>query len=564
MTYYDNWHKVNTVIADYYRLLGVSRSASKAEIKKAHMKLVTKFHPDKCPDKVVAQGVTAHANAAKDVLLDVVQKDHYDEALKAYKVHLDNFEFYPDSPKHKGKCDPIIKEVSLHDKATKLLSDYKYSLPELVDKITNNDLLEVLRVLLQNKQQPETALKFTAKIDSAPFLALKAGLTVDKAMQFKTEIQTQALKLLQNSSKNFAQDAQIKFALLVSDAGKLEAIKLVLQNGQDPADVAKFVGQVHGVELKVLGAGFSVTQAIQFKLLKQFDALKELKTYSKKYDADAQVKYALLVKDDGKMEALKFVLKKGQNPEDVSKFSGKVGGVELKVLADGFTVSQAMKITNQFQYDAYVKLKNMTEVKTIQLKLAELIDSNPSKNIFDQSVGQGLDVVKLQAKFIDMHARQDGCRGADAGAIKNFASLDGLELLKNAGIATKFACESAAGFVNDYAVEAMRVLFNGQSNQFVGVMSNAEKIKLAQAITLKGTLEILDSAMHEGADPQITTQFAEGANKYAYYAHVAGLGFADASEVNSLKELNCIKNYFAGTQGAFTNCLHLDDVNADQ
>ena len=38
---------IGVVTADYYKTLGVGRSASGAEIKKAYRKLSLKYHPDK-------------------------------------------------------------------------------------------------------------------------------------------------------------------------------------------------------------------------------------------------------------------------------------------------------------------------------------------------------------------------------------------------------------------------------------------------------------------------------------------------------------------------------------
>jgi len=64
---------------DYYEVLGVSKGASDAEIKKAYRKLAIKFHPDKNPDDKQAEENFKEAAEAYEVLSDADKKARYDQ-----------------------------------------------------------------------------------------------------------------------------------------------------------------------------------------------------------------------------------------------------------------------------------------------------------------------------------------------------------------------------------------------------------------------------------------------------------------------------------------------------
>jgi DnaJ-class molecular chaperone len=68
---------------DYYKILGVSRSASQEEIKKAYRKLALKWHPDRvAPEKKdEAQAKFQEIGAAFDVLSDPEKKRIYDQVF---------------------------------------------------------------------------------------------------------------------------------------------------------------------------------------------------------------------------------------------------------------------------------------------------------------------------------------------------------------------------------------------------------------------------------------------------------------------------------------------------
>ena len=53
---------------DYYDILGVSKSSSQDEIKKAYRKVALKYHPDRNPDNKEAEDKFKEAAEAYDVL----------------------------------------------------------------------------------------------------------------------------------------------------------------------------------------------------------------------------------------------------------------------------------------------------------------------------------------------------------------------------------------------------------------------------------------------------------------------------------------------------------------
>lgn len=64
---------------DYYEILGISKSATANDIKKAYRKMAVKYHPDRNPNNKEAEAKFKDAAAAYEVLSDANKKAKYDQ-----------------------------------------------------------------------------------------------------------------------------------------------------------------------------------------------------------------------------------------------------------------------------------------------------------------------------------------------------------------------------------------------------------------------------------------------------------------------------------------------------
>src|SRR6476469_9912168 len=96
---------------DYYKTLGVEKTATEEEIKKAYRKLARKFHPDLNPNDAEANKKFQQINEANEVLSDPEKRKKYDE----YGEHWQHAEQYEQAKQSRSQSSQNWQDYTYND-----------------------------------------------------------------------------------------------------------------------------------------------------------------------------------------------------------------------------------------------------------------------------------------------------------------------------------------------------------------------------------------------------------------------------------------------------------------
>lgn len=87
---------------DYYKILGIDKSATEAEVKKAYRKLARKYHPDLNPNDKEAEHKFKEVNEANEVLSHIENRKKYDQYGENWK-HSEEFDKQQQQSRRSGQ-----------------------------------------------------------------------------------------------------------------------------------------------------------------------------------------------------------------------------------------------------------------------------------------------------------------------------------------------------------------------------------------------------------------------------------------------------------------------------
>lgn len=98
---------------NYYKILGVSESSNKDEIKKAFRNLAKKYHPDKNKDNPDAIEMFQQINEAYEILSNESSREEYDTKLNQNSSNRQKMKAKIMVKNHKQKPKKILIKVML-------------------------------------------------------------------------------------------------------------------------------------------------------------------------------------------------------------------------------------------------------------------------------------------------------------------------------------------------------------------------------------------------------------------------------------------------------------------
>ncbi len=121
-------------VKDYYQILGINKTATPAEIRKAYRKLAAQYHPDRNPGNPAADEKFKEINEANEVLSDPEKRKKYDRFGQNWKQYQES----SSSPQGDFNWQDFSRQTS----GKQPFTDYDFS--DIFANRDSNDFFEML------------------------------------------------------------------------------------------------------------------------------------------------------------------------------------------------------------------------------------------------------------------------------------------------------------------------------------------------------------------------------------------------------------------------------------